>query len=563
MYTSGNKNFRPGAALLVVLFIIMVITVLSLGFLSQSDVELACGRNMVLRERMDYLAESGLEQAKGLILNPQDVDGVYYTGASGLQLDDGSNDYYDISVTSDPTDHCNYIIDCNSYELKNLEKIGQSRLRAQLRLDPCIALWTGESTAFSNSVTIHGDVYCNGTIINKGTIEGDVFADTLTGTGTKLGQKYNKSKLSLDWPEITVNGFDDKPGVSYHSGNFTLSEDISVMLLVEGDLTIQSDSNLKIIAAKNQPALYVTGDLIIDKGSDLNIEGLAVVGNRVFIDGNANLKVLGGLFAKGALLETVSDSSGSNAYAVLYNGTERTTGQFNGALKFDGSNDKLENYTAPDSLNGLSEITLSLWVNSDVTNQDRDIMFTREPTGNDEELGIRYDRDGASGGGRNGIKASIKTTPGYTQIESTSNVQKTSWQHLALTWKNDSNDSHLKLYIDGVLNTPRYDSGPVYGTVTGIQKLMLGCGTKNMYWDGLIDDVRIYSRALNVTEINEVKEDTEVSGLILHWDFDESAGTVNIIASPVKTAVNIFSDDGDIEKWGQAAGAFYRSIERK
>ncbi len=64
---------RPGVALLVVLFIVMVITVLSLGYLSRSDVELACGENMILRTQMDYLAESGLEHARGLILNPQDV----------------------------------------------------------------------------------------------------------------------------------------------------------------------------------------------------------------------------------------------------------------------------------------------------------------------------------------------------------------------------------------------------------------------------------------------------------------------------------------------------------
>ena len=97
MYKRANKNFRKGAALLVVLFIIMVITVLSLGFLSQSDVELACGRNMLLRTEMDYLAESGLEQGRGLILNPQDVEGDYYQGAAGLQLVDGSDNYYDIS----------------------------------------------------------------------------------------------------------------------------------------------------------------------------------------------------------------------------------------------------------------------------------------------------------------------------------------------------------------------------------------------------------------------------------------------------------------------------------
>ena len=66
MIRTKCKNSCKGAALLVVLFIVMAITVLSLGFLSASDMELACGQNMILRTQMDYLAESGLEHARGL-----------------------------------------------------------------------------------------------------------------------------------------------------------------------------------------------------------------------------------------------------------------------------------------------------------------------------------------------------------------------------------------------------------------------------------------------------------------------------------------------------------------
>ena len=116
MNTNKNMTARGGIALLTVLMIVMVITVMALGFLSRSDVELAFGRNMEVRAQMDYLAESGLEHARGLILNPQDVASEYWTGDSLQQLVAGSGDYYDLTVTrddTDPTDHCNYIIDCN------------------------------------------------------------------------------------------------------------------------------------------------------------------------------------------------------------------------------------------------------------------------------------------------------------------------------------------------------------------------------------------------------------------------------------------------------------------
>ena len=285
MKARNQKNTRNGAALLVVLFIVMVITVLSLGFLSQSDVELACGENMILRTQMDYLAESGLEHARGLILNPQDVSSEYWTGATGLQFIAGSNDYYDLEVIrdeSDPDDLCNFIIDCNSYRLKDGERVGFSSIRAMLRLDPCIAFWSGANTTFGPGSKINGDVRCGGTLTlikdytEGGEIKrvyGDVFADTLTNPITNYitGQNYAVSDLSLDWPNVTVDYFLDKPGVFYQSGNFTLSTDIEGMLLVDGNLTIQPAVSANITADKNLPALYITGDLII-KDAALNIE---------------------------------------------------------------------------------------------------------------------------------------------------------------------------------------------------------------------------------------------------------------------------------------------------
>ena len=110
MNDKRNKTNERGAALLVVLFIVMVITVLSLGFLSRSDVELACGENMILKTQMDYLAESGLVHAKGLVLSPQDVDSEYWSGDVRQQLITGSDDYYDVDVVRNDPNYCNYFI---------------------------------------------------------------------------------------------------------------------------------------------------------------------------------------------------------------------------------------------------------------------------------------------------------------------------------------------------------------------------------------------------------------------------------------------------------------------
>ncbi len=377
------KTGKKGAALLVVLFIIMVIMISSLGFLSRSDVELACGRNMALRIQMDYLAESGIEHAKGLILNPQEISSEYWTGATNQQLVAG-NDYYDVAVVrndSDPTNRCNYIIDCNSYRLNNGDKIGRSNIRAELRLDPCIAVWTGSDSAVWSGVTINGDVYCNGTLTNKGAVNGDVFVNALSGNIT--GRQKAVGDLSLTWPRVTVADFTSNyttqtisssslsgqifgpyspVRVCHRSGTLTLAGNVQIegMLVVDGNLTVQGGSNI-ITAAKNLPALLVTGDLIVENGGNLEINGLAVINGEMQVSADASaINILGGLFIQGALSETTADSSGNGHIGTVIDATW-VPGKTGNALDFDGVDDYVK-IAADPSLDNLGAITMSVWI---------------------------------------------------------------------------------------------------------------------------------------------------------------------------------------------------------
>lgn len=326
MNANNNKKARPGVALLVVLFVVMAITILSLGFVSRSDVELNCGQNMILRTEMDYLAESGLEHARGLILNPQDVSADYWTGDTGLQLVSGSSDYYDVTVNRDANDLCNYIIECISYRrAPDGNDIGRSRLQAELRLDPCIAYWVGASTTISSATIITGDVYCGGTLTNcSSNIDGDAFAtDTISGTIT--GQKnelvttapvaepnlavadfeptYYINSMSYSAQQIVdvnIPALNPLTEVWYTAGDVNMPGGVTIngTLVVNGDLTV-SDANNFITAEPNFPALVVTGQVIMKDGSSLVIQGLAQLEQGVSIDAgaaSANINVTGGLF---------------------------------------------------------------------------------------------------------------------------------------------------------------------------------------------------------------------------------------------------------------------------
>ena len=324
MNTNKNTSAKPGIALLVVLIIVMAIAITAMGFLSQSDVELACGTNMLMRTQMDYLAESGLEHAKGLILNPQDVSAEYWAGSTGLQLVSGSNDRYDVTVNRDPADRCNYTIDCDSCRMKDTERIGLSRLHAVLRLNPCIAYWAGSNTTVWPQMTIKGDVYCGGNLTNNGVINGDVFAVGTIGGTNPQGQKKPAAEAGISWPNLAVADYaptyyigatsysaqqiadanipamSTLTGVCCRAGDANMPGNVTVngTLVITGNLTISGSNNV-ITAGKNFPALLVGGQVVMKNGSSLVINGLAQIGQRISIYAgatSASIQVIGGLF---------------------------------------------------------------------------------------------------------------------------------------------------------------------------------------------------------------------------------------------------------------------------
>ncbi len=206
---------------------------------------------------------------------------------------------------------------------------------------------------------------------------------------------------------------------------------------------------------------------------------------------------------------TFTDFSGNSNSFICSGGscpTSGASGYHDTAVNFDGVDDNLLDDDGENYINGLTEFTVAMWIKSNETNSDRGFFITKDPDEQDNVLAIRYDQSGINGGCTNCIKTGITVDTGSgtqeQQLESSSNVQTTGWQHIALTWRSGE---PLKLYINGDLDIPSANYSGVAGFITGATRVFVGRGAKDSAgtaaWNGSIDDVGIWSRELSEGEI--------------------------------------------------------------
>ena len=386
----SSLSHRRGIALLMVLLIVMAITIVSAGFIAKTDAQFACGQNIDMRMQTDQLADSALEHARGLLLQPQDVATPYWTGGQLLQLAAGSPDYYDVGVsrdTSDPTDYCTYHVTCEAYRLREGEKAGSSRLWAKLRLDPCIALWTKTDTTFRQNWVLHGDLCTQGNVINQApaaSLDSDVFANQLSPAGA-VGRTYPLANLTsiLAWPPVTEtyvnpNYLPTVPVAGTLSGSYSPARSGSAMAISFWRPTPRSRacSSSRAISPSRGPGAGSRRPRTSRRCTSRAVfcwRAPTICGSRdwpwwtaICKSGPAqsNINFIGGLCLAGTIFETTPDASGNGKTGLIQGNPRWTAGQIDAALRLDGSDDYVDcgNDLSFDITN---QITVAAWVKTE------------------------------------------------------------------------------------------------------------------------------------------------------------------------------------------------------
>jgi hypothetical protein len=188
-----------------------------------------------------------------------------------------------------------------------------------------------------------------------------------------------------------------------------------------------------------------------------------------------------------------NDNSGNGNNGVLTNGpTWSAAGKFGSAILFDGTND-LVNINDVNSLDLTNGMTLEAWVNpSNLT--DYKTVLCKENGSTNLAYALSANNN-TSGSANQRPNTRIRIGTSTTTVTGTSKLALNTWTHIASTF----NGSVLRLYINGV----QVSSTNVSGNITTTTNLLRigGSSALAQYFTGLIDEVRIYSRALTQAEI--------------------------------------------------------------
>jgi Concanavalin A-like lectin/glucanases superfamily len=194
---------------------------------------------------------------------------------------------------------------------------------------------------------------------------------------------------------------------------------------------------------------------------------------------------------------TAADASGGGLSGTLTNGATWGTGRNAGAVQLDGINDYVE-LGNPTTLQLTSSMTVSAWINSSAfPSDDAAIVSKRTPSST-----VGYQLDTTIDRGPRTIAFKLTNSSGAQVYRyGATTLQANTWYHVTGVY--NSATSELHVYLNGQL-----DDGALVGTVTATQQnstANVNIGrrptTNSFNFNGRIDDVRIYNRALTQPEI--------------------------------------------------------------
>ncbi|KKU76274.1 MAG: hypothetical protein UY03_C0040G0002 [Parcubacteria group bacterium GW2011_GWA2_47_64] len=248
---------------------------------------------------------------------------------------------------------------------------------------------------------------------------------------------------------------------------------------------------------------------------------------------------------------TATDSAGTNN-GTLTNSPTWTTGKLNNALNFDGTND----YVTIGDIFYSDIFTVCAWFKSDVMtgSTGKTIVAKRNSSGitaGTNEWSFSIDAGTLqfiswnSGGG-------VTHNIGYNTA-----LTANTWYHGCAVQSGNGNTGYV--YLNGVVDASASQTSAMINSASLIQVGVRIAGSDTRYFDGIIDDIRIYSRALTAADITQLYSYTgalpPVSTTNSATSLTSTTATLNATVNPNNLSTTAYFQYGWTSAYGNTTPA--------
>jgi hypothetical protein len=218
--------------------------------------------------------------------------------------------------------------------------------------------------------------------------------------------------------------------------------------------------------------------------------------------------------------ETATDLSGDGHTATVEGATWTENGRYGGAYEFDSSKHAVVKIPDSPELDFSEEFTLEAWLRPSSAEEEMRPAIAKEAGEGEETYGPAYGLY-AAGAEYDHPMVAIRPVAGPKRyVQAGQALPAHAWSHVAFVY--DGSDMHI--FVDG---EEVNDAVSEYPVITKGDLEIGGAGSLGQYFDGRIDEVRIYNRDLPGAEVAadmEAPIQTPKAGPVAAYAFDEGTG---------------------------------------
>jgi hypothetical protein len=207
--------------------------------------------------------------------------------------------------------------------------------------------------------------------------------------------------------------------------------------------------------------------------------------------------------------DRVYDRSGNSNDGYLVNistSSSKVAGKVGQALNFDGTDDFINAFSGA-TLDDLPALTYSAWIKPRSAGNGRGTIVAKSDPFSALGLTYIYFDNVTATNGISFLRDTIATDVGYTTVNNVAPLD--TWTHVAVSWDGTVNSTNnVRIYINGVESAYQISDLGLGGLESDASNnFTIGARSisgSERYFDGIIDEVRVYNRVLTAYEAKQL-----------------------------------------------------------